>query len=308
MKLQSIGLLSTYWLALSLSLSSIADPLRDKFDATVRHFSLLVGLSTIAVAVGVLLEGIEVVHAGVEWWKRKRREKCERIQLEELRRIIPIGDSARTPSRSHPEEPMWAKLILQVGLILVVVGVVGEWRYGAKLEDAHEAVHEYDLAKLTDADQKAGDAAKSAKIAKDAADGAVSDFLVLRSLVSARHILPAKRAAFIGRLRQLSGTTVIIESQNGEPEAEAFCKALAAAMQSPTTGITPLVACGARGGAAIPAGVIIKGPDFSASESIAKAIRDASGTIVIAQPRGAGDTDNRLWIFVGPKNPFWIEP
>jgi len=59
--------------------------------------------------------------------------------------------------------------VLRIGLILVVIGVVGEWRCGAKLEDAHDAVHEYDLAKLIEADQKAGEAAKSAKTARDEA-------------------------------------------------------------------------------------------------------------------------------------------
>jgi vacuolar-type H+-ATPase subunit E/Vma4 len=129
----------------------------------------LVGWSTITVAIGVLLEGIELVHAFNEWRKRKRRENIERVHLTELGQIVPIGIPRRL-SRSHSEEPPWVKLVLRIGLILVVIGVVGEWRCGAKLEDAHEAVHVYDLAKLTEADQKAGAAAKSAKIAHEEAD------------------------------------------------------------------------------------------------------------------------------------------
>jgi hypothetical protein len=163
----AISFLSRY--SLVLSLSSIPDPVRDKLDATVRHFSHLVALSTIAVAMGVLMEGVELVHATIEWWERKRHKKSELIQLEELRQIIPIGDSVQKSSKAHSEEPIWTKLILRVGLILVVVGVVGEWRYGAKLEDAHEAVHQYDLGQILAADQEAGDAEDSAQEAKAAA-------------------------------------------------------------------------------------------------------------------------------------------
>jgi len=54
------------------------------------------------------------------------------------------------------------KAVASIGIILVVIGVVGEWRFGAKLEDAHNAIHKYDVRKLTEADQKAGDASTSA--------------------------------------------------------------------------------------------------------------------------------------------------
>jgi hypothetical protein len=163
-----MSLLSKY--SLALSLSSIADPVRNKLDATVHHFSYLVALSTITVAVGVLMEGVELAHAIFEWRKRKRREKRERIQLEELRQVFSVSEGKRKLSKSHSEEPTWAKLILRVGLILVAIGVVGEWRYGGKLEDAHDAVHQYDLGKILEANQKAGEAAVSAKTAHDEAD------------------------------------------------------------------------------------------------------------------------------------------
>lgn len=154
----AISFLSKY--SLALSLASIPDPIRNKLDATVRHFSHFVALSTIAVAIGVLMEGVELVLATVEWWKRKRHKKRELIQLEEIRQIIPVGNGAQKSSKAHSEEPIWVKFILRVGIMLVVVGVVGEWRCGAKLEDAHNAVHEYDIALL-------GDAARSAKDAND---------------------------------------------------------------------------------------------------------------------------------------------
>jgi hypothetical protein len=166
------SLLSSHSLALSVSF--ITDPIRDGLDAKVRHFSHLVGWSTITVAIGVLLEGVELVHVFNEWRKRKRRKKIERVQLKELRQVVPIGVPRRL-SRSHSEEPPWVKLVLRIGLILVVIGVVGEWRCGARLEDAHDAVHVYDLEKLREANDKAGNAATSATEAETASAKAKKD-------------------------------------------------------------------------------------------------------------------------------------
>jgi hypothetical protein len=47
---------------------------------------------------------------------------------------------------------------------------LGEYEYGTKLEDAHNDMHEYDVRKLTEADEKAGNAAVSAKNAREQAD------------------------------------------------------------------------------------------------------------------------------------------
>jgi hypothetical protein len=49
------------------------------------------------------------------------------------------------------------------------LGVVGEWRYGGQLEDAHNAIHEHDLKKIAEAQQLAGDAKDSARDAKESA-------------------------------------------------------------------------------------------------------------------------------------------
>ena len=90
-------------LSLTLSGSPIADPVRDRLDALVRHFSDLVGWATITVAVGVVLEGIELAHAAVELRKQKNREKRERIQLEEINQVVPVRAAARKLSSLHPE-------------------------------------------------------------------------------------------------------------------------------------------------------------------------------------------------------------
>ncbi|HYA24043.1 MAG TPA: hypothetical protein VEF05_07770 [Terriglobales bacterium] len=47
--------------------------------------------------------------------------------------------------------------------MLVVIGVVGEWRCGAKLEDAHNAVHAYDLGKIAAIEKEAAQLQKDAE-------------------------------------------------------------------------------------------------------------------------------------------------
>jgi hypothetical protein len=218
----AMSLLSRY--SLALSLSSIDDPVRDNLNATVRHFSHLVALSTIAVALGVLMEGVELAHAVLEWRKRKRREKRERIQLEELRQVVPVSEGKRKLPKSHSEEPIWAKAILRVGLILVVIGVVGEWGCGAKLEEAHNAVHEYDLAKLTEADQKAGDAAKSARDLLGKYKAAEQEIIELKAAKLPRRLSSEQKELLRRRLTSLATKNIILSCVNGGTETFDFAQ------------------------------------------------------------------------------------
>jgi hypothetical protein len=148
-----------------LSFSPIVDPARDVLNVQVRHVSTLVGWATLVVAIGVALEGVELLHDAIAWIKRRRLRAKELAVRKELKEIFPAGE-VRLRSESHSDHPRWVKRFTRIGLILVVAGVLAEWRCGSKLEDAHNAVHEYDLAKLTEADQKAGEARDSALSAK----------------------------------------------------------------------------------------------------------------------------------------------
>lgn len=69
--------------------------------------------------------------------------------------------------------------LTRIGLILVAVGVVGEWRYGSKLEDTHNDIHTLDVAELTAAQIMAGDAATSATTAHNEADAAKKEIDLL---------------------------------------------------------------------------------------------------------------------------------
>lgn len=136
------------------SLLQIDDSVRNVLDAQVRHFSTLVGLANITVAVGVAMEGVEYLHDAIAWIKRRRIRKKELVVQKELTEIFPAGEIGPS-AESKSDHPKWVKRFTRIGLIVVVVGVIAEWRCGTKLEDAHNAVHEYDLAKLTAAGEKA---------------------------------------------------------------------------------------------------------------------------------------------------------
>src|SRR6266852_791218 len=163
----ALSLLLKKSLALSLWLSK--DPVRDSIQGKIDHFSHLSSWSVAIVAVGVVLELIEVIHDSVAWIRRKRREGRERAEWESLSTVFPVG-KMKAEKESHIDHPKWVKHCLRFGIIAVALGVIGEYEYGTKLEDAHNAMHEYDVRKLTEADQKAGEAATSAKIAHEEAD------------------------------------------------------------------------------------------------------------------------------------------
>jgi len=147
-----------------LSLFSIG---RDTLQARVDQLSGWVNWATATVGAGVTLEAIEPLHDFIAWTKFRRRESTH---IKEIAEFVPVQ---RSKSKyKSPSHPLWLKWCGRIGLIAVVAGVVGEWRCGAKLEDAQNAVHEYDVAKLMEADQKAGAAATSAKTAHDEADAA----------------------------------------------------------------------------------------------------------------------------------------
>jgi hypothetical protein len=160
--------LSSLPLSLSIALVPPAnDPVEDALQATVNFWSHRVTLATVLVAIGVAMEAIELVHAGVEYLKRHMRLRHERTQLTELREIVPLNEIVPRGKVHEATEPTWVKVFLRVGVMLVAIGVIGEWRYGERLNESQNAVHKYDLAKLTEADQKAGGAAKSAQDAYD---------------------------------------------------------------------------------------------------------------------------------------------
>ncbi len=61
--------------SLSLALAPLKEPVSDALQAKTGHFSHLVSWATIAVAVGVVFEAVEIIHDIVVWKKGRSRDK-----------------------------------------------------------------------------------------------------------------------------------------------------------------------------------------------------------------------------------------
>ena len=91
-----------YLSSLSLALSaSTNDPFRDALQATLHHFSRDVTLATVLVAIGVALEGVELIHAASSWLKRIERRRRDRIELAELAEFFPTSDIRGEAASPH---------------------------------------------------------------------------------------------------------------------------------------------------------------------------------------------------------------
>jgi hypothetical protein len=96
------------------SLSLIEDPARAALQTQISHFSKLVALAEIVVAIGVALEGVEIVHDVIGWRKRRSRAKRERGNLEEVASIFPT-DETRAETEPPADYPRWVKRLLRLG-------------------------------------------------------------------------------------------------------------------------------------------------------------------------------------------------
>jgi hypothetical protein len=189
------------------------------------------------------MEGVELLHDAIAWIKRRRLRTKELAVRKELAEVFPAGE-VRLRTESKSDHPRWVKRFTRIGLIVVVVGVVAEWRCGAKLEDAHNAVHEYDLAKLTEADQKAGDAAKSAKDVHDLGTDLLEKYKVAeRELVAlqartAPRRLSSKQKQFLDqRVSAFTTKTIVIMCiEEWGTEIKDFAQDFFEACNSPTLG------------------------------------------------------------------------
>jgi hypothetical protein len=146
-----------------LSLFSIADQ-SDVWQAQADHFSKLVVGATILVAIGVALEGVEFLHDVLAWMKRRWAKRKERAALREIAEFAPVREMPVKHRRVRSDaQPIWVTVVGHIGLLLVVVGVIGEWKYGAKFEDAQRHL-------VRAARDAANDAVASAKAAHQEAD------------------------------------------------------------------------------------------------------------------------------------------
>lgn len=258
------------------SFSFLDDPARSALDANVRHFSKFVAFATAVVVAGVTLEAIEIVHAIVEWCKRRRREKRDRDQIVELWGVLPVGQLRQTP-KPHSEESKWLKRLLRIGIILVIGGVTGELVYNVKLENAHDEVHEHDLREIANTEGK---------------------LRQLQIFALARHI--GDRNALIEALKPFKGQHVVLRSYIGDAEGWLFCVSLLDVVKKAQMNATDQCGHWPFDAGRPVTGLHISGPNAGVmADVIVVKGRTTHGAV-------AEEGSAPLLIFAGIKNPFWF--
>jgi hypothetical protein len=201
---------------------------------------LLVVASTLVVAIGIFFEFPDTKHTFQEWWGNRPSN---------TKRFIPKPDRNR--------DPLWS----MIGFILVAVGVAAEGVFEGCMGIADTRLRQFDESAIATAESKAGDAATSAAIAKNAADDALQDLAILESRVSGRQIFDTTP---IKALR-LRGKVVYVASGDIE-EAKSFCKSISAALYS-TAGMDSKPSCRSTYAGSE---TIVRGPSFSESQALPK--------------------------------------
>jgi hypothetical protein len=204
-------------------------------DEAANWFASLVW-STRLVVIGVLGEGIAVVHEIVGVVKQWFRTRKERADLEVVRALFPVSDTI-IGTESESRVPTWVKLVAFLGLIAVAIGVAGEWRYEVKFEAATAEIQTFDGNRVTEANKNAGDAATSAKGAAEAASEATASADALKTylaqLATPREIILSdrdgdheERAARFAEVQKYPGTVAVTAAYGrpGIPQFQAFLK------------------------------------------------------------------------------------
>jgi hypothetical protein len=127
---------------------------RDAIQGCLDVWSRRDGYATAIVTVGVILECFEVTYA-LKWYVRKK-----------------IGRTFMRAATRQKDEPEWFAVAGAVGLLLVILGVSGEWVFEGRVSEAGRSLSNFDHNQTLIAEQHAGDAKHSAEGAKTLADAA----------------------------------------------------------------------------------------------------------------------------------------
>lgn len=221
--------------------------------------------------------------------------------------------------------------------MLVIIGVAGELFADGGVFLFSEHLQIIADQEITEATKEAGDAAQSAKTARDEADAAtlasveaqrtadtanvvsgkaqrkadatstladeaVKNVVLTQSLISGRKI--ASFTNLVDRWQQLKGVSVLVESPASDPEASSLCSGLSAAAH--TAGMNDLQDCG---GVVMPGQIVnifVSGPDDKMTSEVAEDLRNiAKLDTFLYGPLGK---TAMLTILIGQKPPFVLYP
>ncbi|HUL32479.1 MAG TPA: hypothetical protein VL128_01240 [Candidatus Eisenbacteria bacterium] len=138
----SKALSSLFMSALSLLIKGLDESVRQDLEALRNKYFAYLVAATVAVALGVILEEAE------EW-------------LRYVNRLLPLKEIT---------EYRLARKLVKLGWMLIVIGVMGEGVFEVLVSRADALAHAFDEILLMEARKQAGDAATSAKIAREEAD------------------------------------------------------------------------------------------------------------------------------------------
>jgi hypothetical protein len=300
--------------------------LRDEIDQVRSCWFHLLLLSTLIVAVGVAVEGIEhLMSAGK-----------------------PYVDAESGDFQAAPRTKL-RKQLERLGWLLVVVGVIGEGIFEAATSSVDDMLQGFNSTMLALATEQAGGAAKSAARAKASADAAGvvagdalsksktandaagkalnsskaateaaskaqeqvdivaeraveidKDLWQTQYFLSARSLIDAH--TLVGTLKKFKGKNVDLMSVVGDPEGYFLCNSLLFAAQSAE--MKPIDNCGKRSPSPPnQTGIFVYGPDAQDTKELGNIIANA------VNPGGAGITvgGSMLSVFVGRQQPFMMD-
>lgn len=190
--------------------------MRDFLQSQIDHLASLVTCAVGIVAIGVVLEVTEVIHDFVVWIIRKRREKREGVAWETLSAVSPVG-KMRVKRESWDRHKL-VRWCLRFGIIAVAVGVVAEFEYGSRLEDAHNAMHTYDLKEIAQLYERA----ERERLARTQ----------LEAKVAWRSLADSQKADIGAVLRHFPKMTVAVGYEGIDAESASFASDIADALQA----------------------------------------------------------------------------
>ena len=294
-------------LALNLGSSSLGESVADnakrlQLDGFRNHDFHLLLVMTALVAIGVIMEGPEIVHETRNAWLQCKRRRVR-----------------------HRSVAPWITLIGALGWLFVAVGVAGEGYWEVRVTHDDQAITSFDEQRLGDAEKSASDAIErastnekeAAQLRKDAEAEHLARVKIEES-VAWRHLTDKQKKEIGEKLRPLTiGENASVWYVAGDPESEFFASDLAEALRmahlatQPPNSITwkPRIPDSKYFNAPIEhmfTGVRVGSIGDSHSRTLADAIARelcALGFDTIRQdiPGSDKDSPTRLWIIVDPR-------